>query len=106
MNSEMKITMEVQQAHPPVFTSFTESQEIIKRLFTPNSKSDLKLPFNISFMFGDNQTELTSKELIDLVIDNRFTTLFSKPAGSKDSKKILMKDVLDIDPNAFVNLLR
>ena len=102
----MKITMEVQQLEQPKFTSFNESQEIIKKLFTPSLKCDLQLPFNMCFVFGDGKTELTSKEVIDRVIDNRFTTIFTKPAGNEDYKKIQMKDVMNIEPNAFINLLK
>ena len=101
----MKITFEVKQFDKPTFTSFTESQDIIKKLFQPDKDWRLELPFNVSFVFGDD-TELISKEVIDRVIDNRFTTIFGRPAVADDYKKIQMTDVMDIEPNAFINLLR
>lgn len=105
MNSAMKITFEVKQFHKPTFTSYTESQEIIKKLFQPPKDWNLELPFNVSFVFGDG-TELMSKEVIDRVIDNRFTMIFTNPTVPEDYKKIQLKDVMDIEPNAFINLLR
>lgn len=105
MLSTMKIRFEVQQNELPSYTSTNESQEIIRRLFTFSLNSDLELPFNVIFVFG-NGAELTSKEVIDLVIDNKFTRIFNKPAKSDDAKKIQMKDVIDMEPNAFINLLK
>lgn len=74
-------------------------------MFTFSHNIDLELPFNVIFVFS-NGAELSSKEVIDLVIDNKFTRIFDKPARSEDAKKIQMKDVMDMEPNAFINLLR